>query len=129
SPLVITKDVIDYFYHQPELIANRSQTVLVLSLSQLQKLGTALKFETPFLLSMGMLLLVQALHRFSQIYPAVIVTKEQDNIIVAHGGRVSSTKLEQGTETWRVSTAAKAAVLWLQNPARPYEAISSSIVI
>lgn len=128
GPLVVTKDAVDYFSHQPEVILARPDTAVVLSMAQLQRLGTALKFETPFLLSMGMLLLVQALHTFSQQYQAVTVTKELDHLLVAHQGRVSSTKLSEDKETWRVETAAKASVLWLQNKNRPYEAITTSII-
>lgn len=129
--LVITKDAADYFLKLPELVANRPETTLVLNLGQLQRLGTALKFETPFLMSMGLLLLVQALHAFTKQYPElVIVTKELDTTVVAHQGRVSSTKSPGTTEDlWQTQTAAKAAVLWLQNPTRPFESITSSAIL
>lgn len=128
GPLVVTKDVIDYFYAQPELLINREDTCLVLSLAQLQKLATALKFQTPFLLSMGMVLLVQALHSFTQAYPVTVVVKELDSIVVAHQGKVSSTKLIQDKEIWRVATAAQSATFWMQNPARAFESITSSLI-
>lgn len=128
GPITATKDVIDYFYGTPEVIANRENTTLVLSLAQLQKFGTALKFETPFLLSMGMLLLVQALHSFTERYPVTIITKELDAIVVAHQGKVSSTKLEQDKDIWRVQTAALASVFWMQNPSKPFEAMTSALV-
>lgn len=126
--LIVTKDVLDYFYNQPDLLVDRPDTVLVLSLSQVQKFGTALKFETPFLLNMGMLLLVQALHDFSQKFPACFVTREQNNIVVAHQGQLSSTKVDQGEKAWRVRTAAAASVFYMQNPSRQFEAITSSII-
>jgi NAD(P)H-hydrate repair Nnr-like enzyme with NAD(P)H-hydrate dehydratase domain len=126
--LTVTKDGVDYLYLLAELVAKREHTVLVLSIAQLQKLGLALKFTTPFLLSMGMVLLVQALHDFTQRYPVTIVTKELDNIVVAHKGKVSSTKLVPDKEIWRVSTAASATTFWMQNPSRPFEAITSSLL-
>ncbi|MBA2279596.1 hypothetical protein H0V99_04120 [Candidatus Saccharibacteria bacterium] len=128
GPVTITKDVVDYFYSLPELLANRPKTTLVLSMAQLQKLGTALKFETPFLLSMGMLMLSQALHKFTERYPVVIITKELDNLVVAYEGKVSSTKLQKEEDIWRVGTAAAAAVFWMQNPHKPFEAITTSLV-
>lgn len=129
GPLVLTKDAIDYCYATAELIMNRPQTTLVLSLAQLQKLGTALHHKTPFLLGMGTLLLVQALHDFSQQYGATIITKESGNLIVAHQGKVSTTRLQQEQEIWRVTTAARAAVLWMQNPNQPYEAMTSAMIV
>jgi hypothetical protein len=126
--LIITKDSVDYFTHTPNLILERNKTVIVLTLAQLQKLGTAAKFQTPFLLSMGLMLLAQALHAFTSEFPATIVTRELDSIILGHQGKVSSTKLYAETDIWRVKTASKAAVFWMQNPKKPYEAITSSFV-
>lgn len=128
GPLVLTQDAVEYFIRQPEPVLDRPDTAMVLSLGQLQKIGTATKFDKPFLLGMGLMLLVQALHDFTKKHPAIIVTKEQDNLVVAYKGRVSSTKLEKDIEIWRVGTAAKAAVFWQQNLKKPYESISSSFV-
>lgn len=126
--LTITKDAVDYIYDLPQIIGSREQTTLVLSLAQLQKLGTALSFETPFLLSMGLMLLVRALHDFTLRYPLTIVTKELDSIVVAHQGKVSNTRLENDKDFWRVETAAKASVFWMQNKNRPFEAVTSSLI-
>lgn len=126
--LTLTKDAVDYFYNQPNLILDRENTLLVISLGQLQKLATAAKFQTPFILGMGLMLLVQALHEFTSRHPVTIITKELDNIVVAHGGKVSSTRLTTDKEIWRVDTAARASVFWLQNPNKPYESIASSFI-
>ena len=128
EPLVVSKDAVDYFYLTPEILAERPDTVLVLSLGQLQKFGVALRFTTPFLLSMGMLLLVQALHDLTIKFPVTIVTKELDQIVVAIEGRVTSTKLIQDREIWRVATAGRAATYWMQSPTQPLEAITTSLL-
>lgn len=127
GPLTLTKDVLDYFTQTPELILDRPDTLITPSLGQLQKFGTASKFEIPFLLSMGLLLLVQALHKFTKLHQAIIITKELDSLVVAHAGRVSSTKQTSDEELWQVSTAAKSAVFCMQNPTRPFEAVTSSL--
>jgi hypothetical protein len=139
--LTVTKDAVDYFYHTPELLLQRENTCLVLSLGQLQKLGTACKFQTPFLLSMGMMLLVQALRDFSLLYPVVIVTRELNQLVVAYQGRVSSTPVDGHTSSatplstqddsslvWRVETSAKSSVFWMQNPSTPFEAITTALL-
>lgn len=128
GPLVLTKDSVNYLSNNLQEISARPDTTLVLSLSQLQKLGTSLKFETPFLLSMGMVLLVQALHAFTKKHDLNIVTKELANILVATQGRVSSTKLNNDRDIWRVEFAAKASVFWMQNSIKPFEAITTSLV-
>lgn len=126
GPLTITKDVVDYFYELAPLAANRDETTLVLSLAQLQKLGTALKFQTPFLLGMGMMLLAQALHDFTKQFACTIITKELDTIVVARAGQVSSTKMKSDTDIWRVNAAARAATFWMQHPASPFEAMTTA---
>lgn len=128
GPLVVSGDTIDNFYALPDLIADRPNTCVVLNLSQLQKLATALKFDRPFLLGMGMMLLVQTLHEFTAKHQLVIVAKELDNIVVSHQGRVSSTKLREDMEFWRTWAGAKASVFWMQNPSKPYESITSSLL-
>ena len=127
--LTITKDAADYFMTDPKSLVSRPNTMFVLNLGQLQKLGTALHFEAPFLLSMGMLLLTKALHTLTERYPVTIITKELDHIVVAQEGRITSTKLTTDKELWAVSTAAYSSVFWLQNPSKGFEAITSSLVV
>jgi len=130
GPLTVTRDAVDYFYGSPGLLAERTDTCLVLSLSQLQKLGGALHFETPFLLGMGVMLLVQALHTFTMRWPLTVVTRESDNFIVAHDGRVVTVKAGEYSEKedlWRVVVAAKAGVWWLQNTTKPLQAITTAL--
>jgi len=127
--LTVTKDAADYFINDPKSIAHRPNTTLVLNLGQLQKFATALHFETPILLSMGMMLLSQALHTFTKRYPITIITKELDTIIVAHGGHMNSTKIVPDTELWATQAAAKSSVFWMQNPARPLEAMTTAFAV
>lgn len=128
GPLVIARDAVDYFYSNSSKLAARPHTTLVVNLSQLQKLGSALKFETPFLLGMGMVLLAQALSDFTKQHKITVVTKELDNLVVAHNGRVSSTKTSSPDDYWRAVTSAKASVFWMQNSSKPFESITSSLV-
>jgi ADP-dependent NAD(P)H-hydrate dehydratase / NAD(P)H-hydrate epimerase len=124
--VTITKDAIEYATSAPQLIANRQNTCVVLSISQLQRLFTALKSPRHIALGMGLPRLVDALNDFSQTHPFHIVTKHLENIVVAVNGHISTTKLAEDKELWRVSTAAHSAVWWLQNPTKPFEAISTA---
>lgn len=126
GPLVISQDAVDYFTSVSELILTRPETLLVLSFAQLQKLAGGARFATPFTFGMDLLHLVEALHQFTSEYALNIIVKHQPTIFVAVDGKVSTTKLETDMEIWRVRTAATAAVWWLQNPAKPFEALTSS---
>ncbi len=126
--LTITKDGVDYFTTNPETILKRPNTTLVLSLAQLQKLLISAKFIKPVTFDMDLIRLVEVLHDFTTENDVEIVVKHLENIFVAVNGNVSTTKLEEEKPVWRVETAAKTAVWRLQNPDKPFEALTTSLV-
>lgn len=125
--LTLTKDAIDYFSKMPGALLRRNKTLLVLSFAQLQKLATGARFTKAFTFDMDLLRLVETLHEFTGQYPAAIIVKHLDTIFVSVGGQVSTTKLGEDIDVWRVRTAAAAAVWWLQNLAKPFEALTVAV--
>lgn len=126
--LIITKDAADYFTGSPKSILHRSATTLVISLSQLQRLVTASQFPTAVRFSMDLIQLVDLLHEFTTTYNIELITKQGPNILVAVAGCVSTTKLKTDAPVWRVAAAARAAVWRLQNPQKPFEALTTSVL-
>lgn len=146
SLITITRDALNIFNSSPETILRRPKTTLVLSVAQLQRLAGEAKFTPALTFDMDLLRLVDWLRSFSGKFEGNIVLKHLDNIFVAVGGQVSSTPvvssvgattgqakfetdkdLPAGRQVWRVKTAAHTAVWWLQNPGKPFEALSTSI--
>lgn len=125
--LTITKDVIDYFKDVPKLLLERPDTLLVVSMAQLQKLAMQAAYSQAFTFDMSLIQLVDALRHFSEHFRANIVIKHLDQIALAVNGQVSTTKLLENIEIWRVKTAAHGAVWWLQNPGKHFEAITTAI--
>ena len=130
SPLAVTltKDAADYISSAPELALSRQNTLLVLSLSQLQRLAISSKFPKAVTFAMDLMQLVDWLHQFTQKNKLYIVVKHLDNLLVAANGQVSSTKLLQDLPLWRVETAARNSVWWMQNPSKTFQALSTSII-
>lgn len=126
--ITITQDAIDYFRNNSSEILNRDETCLVVSFEQLQKLATNAGYAKAFTMSMGLVRAVDTLHEFSQVHAAHIITKLDDTIIVASDGKISTTTTDSNHEILRVSTATHAAVWWLQNPTKPFEALSTSLL-
>jgi len=124
----LTKDAVDYATSAPQTILNRADTLLVLSLSQLQRLGMAAKATAPITFSMDLLRLVEWLHEFTRAYQPHIIVNHLDTIFVAVQGQVSTTKFSDEAPIWRVRTSAHAAVWWLQNPSKPFEALTAALV-
>jgi hypothetical protein len=127
GPLTVTKDAADYFTAAPSRLLARGNTTLVISFAQLQRLASAARFPQPFLFELGILQIVERLHQFTLDHPVNFVVKHLSNIFVAINGEVSSTRLTADQELWRVRSSAHASVWWLQNPAKPFEALTSAI--
>jgi ADP-dependent NAD(P)H-hydrate dehydratase / NAD(P)H-hydrate epimerase len=128
APITIAKDAVDYVMPLSKALINRPSTTLVLSLAQLQKLATSLSFTQAFRLGMSLVQLVEILHEFSVKYGYEIVVKHQDSICIAVNGKVSTTKLKEDKEFWRVETAAHCVVWRIQNPTKPFEALTSALL-
>ncbi len=124
----VTKDTVDYFIHLPTPILDRPLTTLVLSLAQLQKLVSSARFAMPITSNMDLLKLVDTLHALTQQFAFYIVVKHLETMFIAVNGEVSTTKVGSDlTDIWRVPTAAYTSVWWLQNKAKPFEALTTAI--
>ncbi len=127
--LTITKDMADFFSTQPQSIANRPDTLLVLSMGQLQRLGQSLKLPYAFTSNLGIVQLVELLHELTHANPTIhLITRHINQYVVAVAGQICTTPAPTNRPIWRVTTAASAATWWLQNPTKPLEAISTSFV-
>lgn len=125
--LTLTCDAADYFTASPAAILARPDTLWVISVAQLQKLAMGAKFTTAFTFDMDILRFVDTLHEFTELHSLNIIVKHLDSIFVAVNGQVSSTRLKEDVKVWRVKTASHAAVWWLQNPGKPFEALTTSL--
>jgi len=128
NQLTITKDALDYFTRTPLLVLDRPETTLVLSFAQLQKIASSAHFPKAFTFDMDLIRLVEVLHEFTTDHSSNIIVKHLDTILVASNGQISTTKISKDKKIWRVATAASASVWWLQNPEKPFEALTTSLV-
>lgn len=127
KPLFITKDAIDYFRANAKDVLIRDKTVLILSLSQLQKFCLEIGWTSAVTYQMTILQLVEFLHNLTSLNPISIITSHNGNYFVAHKGVVSTTKNSQTDDIWRVEIASKASVWYIQNTAKPFEALTISV--
>jgi NAD(P)H-hydrate repair Nnr-like enzyme with NAD(P)H-hydrate dehydratase domain len=125
SPLAITKDALDYYLERPKTIFERSDTLIVGSFSQLQRLMASAKYPDPLVYTMPLASLVGTMQRFTTEHPCTIITKTDNHIIVAQNGAVISTRLSNDTEIWRLEIATKSIVATLHHPLKVLEGIAS----
>jgi ADP-dependent NAD(P)H-hydrate dehydratase / NAD(P)H-hydrate epimerase len=128
GPVAITKDALDYYLERPKDIFLRDSTLIVGSFSQLQKLFGAFGYPDPLVYTMPLASLVGTIQRFTQTYHCTIMTRSDTHVVVGHGGRVSTTKLNDAEEIWRLSASTRAIVSWLHHPSKPFEAVTYSLL-
>lgn len=126
--LTLTGDAVGYALTIPNEILNRPGTTLVLDLADTQKLSIRSGATIPITQGGDLLRLVDALHNLTSLNAVRIVTKYEDTMFVAVNGSVCTTRGNKN-HAWQLPTAAHAAVWQLQNPTKPFEALTSSISV
>lgn len=124
--VTITQDALDQFRDRPQELFARPETTIVASFGQLQKMWPHLTRDGE-VIKYGLTLArnLDVMHATMQAAPVNLVTKQQDDLIVYADKRISTTK--NTDEIWRVTTAARTAVWWLQNPSKPFEALTTAV--
>lgn len=128
GPLVITRDAIDLVRNDSDALANRPETVLILSFAQLQKLFQSLYYPKVLTFSMQLMQLVEAVHKFTVTYPVTLIVLHRESLVVAHGGAVTTTAWDNPMAIWRGQTAARAASYLMWTPSQPLEALTASLL-
>lgn len=124
---IYTKDALDYFSSNPNVLVSRDETVIVGSISQLQKMYKNLNTKIAITYDMGIKNLCDALQELTTNSKCAVVTQYGSSILCSYYGNVTVTKLPLEPKVWRLKTAAAASVWWLQTPSRVLDAISTAI--
>jgi ADP-dependent NAD(P)H-hydrate dehydratase / NAD(P)H-hydrate epimerase len=127
GPLTITRDAIDLVKNNPQALAERPNTLLVMSFAQAQKLFQSLYYPKILTFSMQLTNLVEALHKFTITYPIAIVLLHKETLLVAYNGDVTSTPWTNPMAIWRGHTASLAASYWLWNRLKLLESVTTSL--
>lgn len=128
QPIILTRDALDLVRAQADQWLNNSQICAVATFAQLQKIFQNVHYPKILLFSMQLTQLVDALHKFTITYDAKIITLHQNHLIVADSGEVSTTPIDDNLAIWRGKIASYAAVYWLQNQTKPFEALTSAVI-
>lgn len=123
--ITIVGDAIDYFYMPVPAILNRTNTTVIVDISQLQKLAAGAKFPKAFTSALDFLHIVDLLHEFSKASATNIVLVHEKSVFVAVDGDVATTQFENLPNQTKI--AAHASVWWLQSPADSFAALTTSV--
>ncbi len=127
--LTVCDDAADYFLALHELVIGRPDTLLVLDFNQAQKLFITTRFPQALTSDMDFIRLVAALHDFTSQHQTHLIIEHQNALFVAVNGQVSSSaQAAEGRKHMLNQIAASAAVWWLQNSGKSFEALTTSLV-
>lgn len=124
--VVITRDCLDQFILQAKTVLKRPDTLIIASFPQLQKMIANISLDASRIIKHSNPLLknVEVIANVSEQYPAYLCTRQGDEVVLGIAGQISSTTFDQST--WQIQAASYAAVWWLQNPEKPFEAITTA---
>ena len=128
KPITITRDAVDLLKNSTSSMLERNNTLLVVSIAQLQKLFQAVYYPKIITLSMQLSTLVETLHKFTMTYPVAIMVLHHESLLVAESGKISTTPWQQAMAMWRGHTATTASVYWLWNPKQVFQAATTSLI-
>lgn len=122
--ITLCGDMIDHACLQAKTIIKRPRTLLVFDGAELQRFATHARYPVAITSTMDILRFVEVLHKMTKDWAINMLVVRGNTAFVAVNGQVSSTSIQGSTTT----VAAHASVWWLQNPQKPFEAITSSLV-
>lgn len=129
--LTVAGEAAHYFIQTADSILTRPDTLLMITMPQLQKLVTAVRSPLAVTSDMDLLRLIDVLHTFTTNYPVSLMVEHLGTVCVATGGQVSSTRFTDNAgkqPPGTIAMAAHAATWWLQNPGKTLEALTVSLV-
>ncbi len=118
--LTLAGDSLDYFFNSPRMIVDRSKTTIVGPLNRIQKLAKTVALKQ----SADLVQILNMLSIWTAGSKADVITGHSDQIIVAHKGKVSTTPAKD--REVNEETAAYASVWTIQQPAKPFEALTTA---
>jgi len=120
SKVIITRDAVDLVKNAAEMVLQRENTHLVVSLSQLQKLFREVYYPRVITFSQGAKQIAETLHKFTITYPVAITLWHAGSLFVAKSGQVISQKFDQPLRVWSGEVATREAIwhMWQTDVAK-----------
>lgn len=129
---ILTRDTVDLLAPEASRWLLFPEIYLVASMAQLQKVFRAAYYPKMIMLSQPLIPIIETLHKFTLTYPVTILTFHQEQIIVAHHGKIITTPIidtdYSPISLWSGQLAARIAALNLFNPNHQLEATAAAIL-
>ncbi len=124
-PITLTGDTLDLAMTLPLLLLEHKQLLLAPTFSQFQHLLTSIRYPNALTSNMTLYQLVDLMHSLTLNYKFAIIFNYDNQSIIAYKGQVSSTPTPSDISI--LKAAVYLSVWRLQQPAKPFEAMTSGI--
>lgn len=121
--ITLAGDSVDYFSQASSTLLEREKSLIVTEFSQLQKLSKQNRPELALRHNMSLYELIKKLDEWVVVTRAMFMLHHEDQIVLSSHGKSSTTS---AADVNIVQLAAFAAVWWLQQPEKPFEALTSA---
>lgn len=129
---ILTRDAVDLLAPEASRWLLFPGICLIASMAQLQKVFRAAYYPKMIMLSQPLIPIIETLHKFTLTYPVTILTFHQEQIIVAHHGKIVTTPIidtdYSPISLWSGQLAARIAALNFFNPNHQLEATATAIL-
>lgn len=122
-PLVVTRDAVTLLSNEPHMLLNRSDTILVATFGDLQRMFNRANSQA-ITSTMGVVLLIRTIKQLR--LQCDIVVLYQGSIIVVSQGQASTTHWRSDDRSWRITLASYATTLIVQHPTNRFEALTTA---
>lgn len=119
--LTAAGDSLDYFVPQPAKLINRSKTLLVGDIAQMQKLAAPQLIQQ----NADLVKLLEQISGWVSPNEISVVTVHQNQVIAAYREQISTTPVKNKPDI--LNLASYAAVWLLQQPEKPFESVTCAI--
>ena len=125
--LVIAGDAFDFSNSFWDVLLKSHAVTFVLDIAKLQKLSISAGLTKPITSNISLVNLIEILHEMTELNSANLLIEYAGFIIIASQGYVSTTNLENKNNT-QIKLAANAAVWYMQNKNKVFEALSCAAI-
>ena len=126
--VILTKDAVEYASTSyPGPVLKRENTLLVASLSQLQKLFKNAGLQSNVKFEMGLEQFASFFEMITDEYPIQIITSHHKHLFSAANGKVVVTPHKDDESLWQTRVASYASVFWIQHETKPTEALATAV--
>jgi NAD(P)H-hydrate repair Nnr-like enzyme with NAD(P)H-hydrate dehydratase domain len=126
--LILSNDAVKMATNISSKVVDRPNTIIVTGIGYMQKLTANIKLKTIIKHSLDLVNLVEAMQELTKLVPSSFIIEHQGYLIVASSGKVSTTQINDISDSWQTEIGSNASVWAIQNSSKIFEALTCAVI-